>query len=64
VPDVILPALNEAAAVGWVLQRMPSGFHPIVVDNGSTDATAAIAAAHGAIALRNLSHDREHQAKS
>ncbi|HSB85838.1 MAG TPA: glycosyltransferase [Ilumatobacteraceae bacterium] len=47
-PDVILPALNEASAVGWVLRRMPLGFRAIVVDNGSTDATAAIAAAHGA----------------
>jgi glycosyltransferase involved in cell wall biosynthesis len=47
-PDVILPALNEAAAVSWVLSRMPAGYRPIVVDNGSTDATAAIAAAHGA----------------
>jgi glycosyltransferase involved in cell wall biosynthesis len=48
VPDVILPALNEAAAVEWVLRRMPAGYRPIVVDNGSTDSTAAIAAANGA----------------
>jgi glycosyltransferase involved in cell wall biosynthesis len=27
---------------------MPTGFHPIVVDNGSTDRTAELAAAHGA----------------
>jgi glycosyltransferase involved in cell wall biosynthesis len=47
-PDVILPALNEAAAVAWVLGRMPAGFHPIVVDNGSTDSTAELAASHGA----------------
>jgi glycosyltransferase involved in cell wall biosynthesis len=47
-PDVILPALNEAAAIPWVLGRMPTGFHPIVVDNGSTDRTAELAAAHGA----------------
>ena len=47
-PDVILPALNEAAAIEWVLRRIPQGFRPIVVDNGSTDATATIAAAHGA----------------
>ena len=43
-PDVILPALNEAAAVAWVLRRMPAGYRAIVVDNGSTDHTAAIAA--------------------
>jgi glycosyltransferase involved in cell wall biosynthesis len=46
--DVVLPALDEAAAVGWVLGRMPSGFRAIVVDNGSTDATASIARAAGA----------------
>ena len=47
-PDVILPALDESAAIGWVLDRMPAGFRPIVVDNGSTDATASIARAAGA----------------
>lgn len=47
-PDVILPALDEASAISWVLDRMPAGYHPIVVDNGSTDATAALAAAGGA----------------
>ncbi|MGH3175003.1 MAG: glycosyltransferase family 2 protein, partial [Streptosporangiaceae bacterium] len=46
--DVVLPCLNEAAALPWVLSRMPSGFRPIVADNGSTDDSAAIAAAHGA----------------
>ena len=35
--DVILPCLNEAEALPWVLSRMPAGFHPIVADNGSTD---------------------------
>lgn len=47
-PDVILPALNEAAAIEWVLQRIPAGYNPIVVDNGSTDQTASIAAVNGA----------------
>lgn len=47
-PDVVLPALNEATAVAWVLGRMPAGFHAIVVDNGSTDGTAHIAAEWGA----------------
>ena len=50
-PDVILPALNEAAAIEWVLRRVPPGYRAIVVDNGSTDATAAIAAAHGALVV-------------
>jgi glycosyltransferase involved in cell wall biosynthesis len=46
--DVVLPCLNEAGALPWVLSRMPNGFRPIVADNGSTDDSAAIAAAHGA----------------
>lgn len=50
-PDVILPALNEAAAMAWVLERMPPGYRAIVVDNGSTDATASIAALHGAVVV-------------
>jgi glycosyltransferase involved in cell wall biosynthesis len=51
VPDVILPALNEAAAIPWVLGRMPAGYRAIVVDNGSTDSTAALAAEHGALVV-------------
>ncbi|MET7422137.1 glycosyltransferase family 2 protein [Dactylosporangium sp. NPDC005555] len=47
-PDVVLPCLNEAVALPWVLARMPAGYHPIVADNGSSDGSAAIAAAHGA----------------
>ncbi len=50
-PDVILPALNEAAAIPWVLSRMPDGYRPIVVDNGSTDRTAALAREHGALVV-------------
>lgn len=48
VADVILPALDEAEALAWVLPRMPEGYRPIVVDNGSTDATAAVARSLGA----------------
>jgi len=51
VPDVILPALNEAEAIEWVLRRMPDGYHPIVVDNGSSDDTSVLAAAHGATVI-------------
>lgn len=46
--DVVLPALNEAAALPAVLEGMPPGVRAIVVDNGSTDETAAVAAAYGA----------------
>ena len=50
--DVILPCLNEAEALPWVLSRMPAGFHPVVADNGSTDASASIAVEYGATVVR------------
>ena len=46
--DVIVPALDEAEAIEGVLAAMPADVHAIVVDNGSTDATAQRAAAAGA----------------
>jgi glycosyltransferase involved in cell wall biosynthesis len=46
--DVILPALDEAAALPSVLGRLPAGYRAIVVDNGSTDGTGAVAAGLGA----------------
>ncbi|MCZ7530280.1 MAG: glycosyltransferase family 2 protein [Acidimicrobiia bacterium] len=46
--DVVLPVLDEALALPGVLGAMPSGFRPIVVDNGSTDGSAAIASDLGA----------------
>jgi glycosyltransferase involved in cell wall biosynthesis len=48
VPDVVLPCLDEAAALPWVLSRIPAGFRAIVADNGSTDGSPGIAAAFGA----------------
>jgi glycosyltransferase involved in cell wall biosynthesis len=48
VVDLILPALDEAEAIPAVLARVPLGFRPIVVDNGSGDGSAAVAAAAGA----------------
>ncbi len=45
---VVLPVLDERAALPWVLERMPSGYEPIVVDNGSTDGSGELAAALGA----------------
>jgi dTDP-L-rhamnose 4-epimerase len=49
--NVILPCLNEAGALPWLLSRMPAGYQPIVADNGSTDDSAAIARAHGAVVV-------------
>ena len=46
--QVVLPVLDEAEAVPWVLGRMPNGFEPIVADNGSSDGSAEIARRLGA----------------
>lgn len=46
--DVVLPCLDEAAALPWVLSRMPAGCRPLVVDNGSTDGSADVARSLGA----------------
>ena len=45
--DVVLPVLNEVEAIPWVLARMPPGFRAVVVDNGSTDGSAAVARESG-----------------
>ena len=47
-PDVVLPCLDEAQALPWVLSRMPEGYRPIVADNDSTDGSAQVAEQHGA----------------
>ncbi len=49
--DVILPCLDEAQALPGVLRALPAGFRAIVVDNGSRDGSADVAAAHGAQVL-------------
>jgi len=46
--DVVLPCLNEAPALAWLLARMPAGYRAIVVDNGSTDGSAEVARGLGA----------------
>ena len=51
-PDVVLPVLDEREALPWVLERMPPGYDPIVVDNGSTDGSGELAAALGARVVR------------
>ncbi|HWM40768.1 MAG TPA: glycosyltransferase family 2 protein, partial [Streptomyces sp.] len=50
--DLVLPCLNEAEALPWVLERIPAGWRAVVVDNGSTDGSAEIARAHGATVVR------------
>jgi glycosyltransferase involved in cell wall biosynthesis len=48
VADVILPVLDEARSLPGVLGAMPPHHRPIVVDNGSSDGSAGIAARLGA----------------
>jgi glycosyltransferase involved in cell wall biosynthesis len=50
--EVILPCLNEAAALPWVLSRLPDGYRALVVDNGSTDGSADVARRYGARVIR------------
>ncbi|MBI2704868.1 MAG: glycosyltransferase family 2 protein [Actinobacteria bacterium] len=51
VVDVVLPALNERDAIGWVIERLPSGYRPVVVDNGSDDGSGELAASLGAVVV-------------
>ncbi|MFJ2705897.1 glycosyltransferase family 2 protein [Streptomyces sp. NPDC087428] len=46
--DVVLPCLDEAAALPGVLGAIPRGWRAIVVDNGSTDGSAELARSLGA----------------
>src|SRR5271166_4394447 len=45
---VVLPCLNEAEPLPFVLAAMPAGYQPLVVDNNSTDDTADVARRLGA----------------
>lgn len=49
--DVVLPCLNEAAALPALLTSLPPGYRAIVVDDGSTDDSARVATAHGALVV-------------
>ncbi|MFF9760909.1 glycosyltransferase family 2 protein [Streptomyces sp. NRRL F-2305] len=50
--DVVLPCLDEAAALPWVLERVPPGWRALVVDNGSTDGSDRVARELGATVVR------------
>ncbi|MCF8461982.1 MAG: glycosyltransferase family 2 protein [Flavobacteriales bacterium] len=51
--DVIIPAYNEADAIGLVLDEIPKDLvrNVVVANNNSTDETAAVAEKHGAIVV-------------
>jgi glycosyltransferase involved in cell wall biosynthesis len=48
--SIIIPAFNEEQSIGHVLAEIPMDHvaEVLVIDNGSTDQTAAVAASHGA----------------
>jgi glycosyltransferase involved in cell wall biosynthesis len=50
--EVLLPVLDEAEALPWVLARFPRGYRPLVVDNGSTDGSGELAERLGARVVR------------
>ncbi|MFJ4435807.1 glycosyltransferase family 2 protein [Streptomyces sp. NPDC088923] len=50
--DIVLPCLDEAEALPWVLGRVPPGWRALVVDNGSRDGSARIAEELGAYVVR------------
>ena len=55
---LIIPALNEEPVSGWMLDNLPKSLFTtiLVVDNGSTDRTAEVAAAHGATVVTEPRH--------
>ena len=46
--DLVIPCRDEGPALAGLLPKVPATFSVIVVDNGSTDDTAAVAASLGA----------------
>lgn len=49
--DIVLPCLDEAGALPWVLDRIPLRARAIVVDNGSSDGSPDIARSRGALVV-------------
>ena len=52
VADLVLPCRDEGPALATLLPRVPAQFRVIVVDNGSSDDTAAVAERLGAHVVR------------
>ncbi|MEU0135807.1 glycosyltransferase family 2 protein [Streptomyces sp. NPDC006296] len=50
--DIVLPCLDEAAALPGVMASVPRGWRAIVVDNGSRDGSAELAESLGATVVR------------
>jgi len=52
---IVIPAFNEESSIGKIVQAVAEFGIPIVIDDGSTDNTAALASQHGAIVI---SHEK------
>jgi len=54
IADAVVPALDEAAAIGGVIDSLPPGLirRIVVCDNGSRDGTGDVARARGATVVR------------
>ena len=50
---VVIPALNAAATIGDLVAKV-RGLDVVVIDDGSTDRTATVAAARGALVISHL----------
>jgi glycosyltransferase involved in cell wall biosynthesis len=50
-PHVVIPVLNEAAALPALLAGLPPGYTAVVADNGSTDGSGDIARRAGAVVV-------------
>lgn len=50
-PHVVVPVLNEAAALPDLLAAMPPGYTAVVADNGSTDGSGDLARQAGAVVV-------------
>ena len=58
---VVMPAHNEASIIATVLANVPAQIDsytviPIVIDDGSDDATAAVARGSGAVVVRHMTN--------
>jgi glycosyltransferase involved in cell wall biosynthesis len=49
---LVIPCYNEAASIGDLLQEIVAAsaeYHPLVIDDGSSDSTSAVAGAHAQV---------------
>lgn len=51
---VLIPSYNEEKTIGWIVKTvLEKGYHVVVIDDGSKDKTAKVAAESGAEVIRN-----------